>query len=88
MPRPPTGRATGSGRSPEPPEGGAAQSAAACIEARARKLFAHEQAWLPIAIQSAELSGKYISVDKVMLLVRTLLSRGEYGQECPPPDRK
>ncbi|GGV65224.1 hypothetical protein GCM10010294_17960 [Streptomyces griseoloalbus] len=58
------------------------------IEARARKLFAQEQASLPIATQSAALGGKYVSVDKVMLLVRTLLSWDEYGQECPPPDRR
>ncbi|MEV5731127.1 hypothetical protein AB0N50_35930 [Streptomyces pharetrae] len=52
------------------------------IEARARKLFAHEQAWLPIAIQSTELSGKYMSVDKVMLLVRTLLSRANTARSA------
>ena len=58
------------------------------IEARARRLFAQEQASLPIATQSAALGAKYVSVDKVILLVRTLLSWDEYGQECAPPDRR
>jgi class 3 adenylate cyclase len=57
------------------------------IEARARKLFG-DKAALPLATQSAIFKGGYVSLDKLMLLVRTLYSWDEYGDECPPPDRK
>ncbi|MFF0747369.1 WD40 repeat domain-containing protein, partial [Streptomyces sp. NPDC004111] len=58
------------------------------IEGRARELFAQEKASLPIATQSAAFGGKYVGLDKLMWLVRTLMSWDEYGDECPPPHRR
>ncbi|WP_151775754.1 adenylate/guanylate cyclase domain-containing protein [Streptomyces abyssomicinicus] len=57
------------------------------IDARARILFGPKGA-LPIATQNAAFSGKYVGHDKLMLLVRTLLSWDEYGEERPAPDRR
>ncbi|MDH6222752.1 cell division septum initiation protein DivIVA [Streptomyces pseudovenezuelae] len=57
------------------------------IEARAKQLFG-EKAVLPIATQSAAFNAKYVGPDKLMWLVRTLLSWDEYGEECPPPDHR
>ncbi|QKW09852.1 hypothetical protein HUT18_29030 [Streptomyces sp. NA04227] len=57
------------------------------IEVRARTLFG-ENTSLPISTQSAAFGAKYVSLDKLMLLVRTLLSWDEYGEKCAPPDRR
>ncbi|WP_037807419.1 cold shock domain-containing protein [Streptomyces sp. NRRL S-1448] len=58
------------------------------IEARAKKLFG-ETGSLPIATQSAAFGAKsFVSSDKLMLLVRTLLSWNEYGEECEPPSHR
>ncbi|MFJ3213503.1 WD40 repeat domain-containing protein [Streptomyces flaveolus] len=57
------------------------------IEARAKKLFG-ETVSLPISTQSTAFGAKFVSLDKLMLLVRTLLSWDEYGDECAPPDRR
>lgn len=57
------------------------------IEARAKQLFG-TQATLPIATQSAAFNGRHINVDTLILIVRTLLSWDEYGEECTPPSRR
>ncbi|MEV7004339.1 hypothetical protein AB0N62_42990 [Streptomyces sp. NPDC093982] len=58
------------------------------IEERASKLFAQENASLPIATQSAAFNGQYVGLDKLMWLVRTLMSWDEYGDDCTPPARR
>ncbi|MGW7513069.1 vWA domain-containing protein [Streptomyces massasporeus] len=58
------------------------------IEERASKLFAEEKASLPIATQSAAFNGKYVGLDKLMWLVRSLMSWDEYGDDCTPPGRR
>ncbi|WP_413797053.1 WD40 repeat domain-containing protein [Streptomyces iranensis] len=57
------------------------------IEARAGRLFGLE-ASLPISTQSAAFSGRYVSRDKLMWLVRTLMSWDEWGAECEPPGNR
>lgn len=58
------------------------------IEARAKTLFG-ETVSLPIATQSTAFGGaKFVSRDKLMLLVRTLLSWNEYREECEPPSHR
>jgi hypothetical protein len=55
------------------------------IEKRAAELFGAE-ASLPQATQSAAFNGRYVGIDRLMWLVRTLMSWDEFGQECTPPD--
>ncbi|WUN84589.1 WD40 domain-containing protein (plasmid) [Streptomyces erythrochromogenes] len=55
------------------------------IEARAKKLFADEKVSLPPATQSTAFGGGYLSQDKLIWLVRTLLSWDRFGRECDPP---
>ncbi|GHG60406.1 hypothetical protein GCM10018779_27700 [Streptomyces griseocarneus] len=57
------------------------------IEARAKQLFG-AKATLPIATQSAAFNGRHINVDTLILMVRTLMSWDEYGEECTPPSRR
>ncbi|MFD8543255.1 WD40 repeat domain-containing protein [Streptomyces sp. NPDC059649] len=57
------------------------------IEARAKQLFG-TQVSLPIGTQSAAFNGKHVSIDTLILLVRTLMSWDQYGEECPAPDRR
>lgn len=57
------------------------------IEARAGRLFGLE-ASLPISTQSAAFSGRYVSRDKLMWLVRTLMSWDAWGAECEPPGNR
>ncbi|WP_030410398.1 WD40 repeat domain-containing protein [Streptomyces sp. NRRL S-1448] len=57
------------------------------IEARAKELFG-ETTSLPLGTQSAAFNGKHVSIDTLILIVRTLLSWDEYGEECLPPDRR
>ncbi|MFH8469180.1 hypothetical protein [Streptomyces sp. NPDC017991] len=56
------------------------------IQARARELFG-EGVPLPPATQHAAFNGRYVSLDKLIALVRTLMSWDAYGQPCPAPDR-
>ncbi|MCX4657402.1 hypothetical protein OG249_36700 [Streptomyces microflavus] len=58
------------------------------IEERALKLFAQEKASLPIATQSAAFSGRYVGLDKLMWLVRCLMSWDVYGDDCSPPGHR
>ncbi|MFD5385330.1 WD40 repeat domain-containing protein [Streptomyces sp. NPDC127074] len=51
------------------------------------RLFGLE-ASLPISTQSAAFSGRYVSRDKLMWLVRTLMSWDEWGAECEPPGNR
>lgn len=55
------------------------------IQARAEKLFADEKASLPIATQSTVFRGGHVGQDRLLWLVRALLSWDAYGRECPPP---
>jgi hypothetical protein len=55
------------------------------IEKRAAELFGLEAA-LPRSTQSAAFNGKFVGLDKLMWLVRTLMSWDEYGNACQPPD--
>ncbi|MER5417253.1 hypothetical protein [Streptomyces virginiae] len=55
------------------------------IEARAKKLVADEKVSLPPATQSAAFGGGYLGQDKLMWLVRALLSWDRFGRECDPP---
>lgn len=55
------------------------------IKKRAVHLFGIE-ASLPPSTQSAAFNGKYVGLDKLMWLVRTLMSWDEYGDECDPPE--
>ncbi|MFG3351662.1 WD40 repeat domain-containing protein, partial [Streptomyces sp. NPDC048001] len=55
------------------------------IEARAKKLFAEEKVSLPISTQSVAFGGRYVGQDKLMWLVRTLLSWDRFGRACAPP---
>jgi hypothetical protein len=55
------------------------------IEKRAAELFGLE-ASLPRSTQSAAFNGKFVGLDKLMWLVRTLMSWDEYGNVCQPPD--
>ncbi|MEE4418982.1 WD40 repeat domain-containing protein [Streptomyces bugieae] len=57
------------------------------IEARAKTLFGKTTS-LPLGTQSAAFNGKHVSIDTLMLIVRTLMSWDEYGEECVPPDRR
>ncbi|MFH8613153.1 hypothetical protein ACH4D5_37375 [Streptomyces sp. NPDC018029] len=57
------------------------------VEARAKQLFGGK-AVLSAATQSAAFNARYVGRDKVMWLVRTLLSWDEYGEECAPPDHR
>ncbi|WSB58657.1 S1 RNA-binding domain-containing protein (plasmid) [Streptomyces cellulosae] len=58
------------------------------IDARARELFG-AKASLPIATQNAAFRGKYVGIDRLTLLVRTLLSWDEYGEKLDrAPDRR
>ncbi|MFF0066536.1 WD40 repeat domain-containing protein [Streptomyces sp. NPDC005279] len=56
------------------------------IEKRAAELFANEKVSLPPATQSALLNGGYSGQDRLMWLVRTLLSWDRCGRECAAPD--
>ncbi|MFE7917617.1 WD40 repeat domain-containing protein, partial [Streptomyces sp. NPDC057398] len=57
------------------------------IEARAKQIG--NGAELPIATQSAAFAGtRFVTLDKVMLLVRTLMSWDTDGVDIPPPDRR
>ncbi|MFE1794989.1 hypothetical protein ACFW9L_02365 [Streptomyces sp. NPDC059517] len=56
------------------------------IQARARELFG-DAVPLPPATQHAAFNGRYVSLDKLIALVRTLMSWDPYGQPCPAPDR-
>ncbi|MFJ2264033.1 hypothetical protein ACIOKD_38080 [Streptomyces sp. NPDC087844] len=56
------------------------------IQARARELFG-DGVPLPPATQHAAFNGRYVSLDKLIVLVRTLMSWDAYGQPCPAPDR-
>ncbi|NKQ22944.1 WD40 repeat domain-containing protein [Streptomyces galbus] len=57
------------------------------IAARAKQISSG--ALLPIATQNAAFTGaRFVSVDKIMLLVRTLMSWDENGEEVPAPDRR
>ncbi|WP_189885826.1 VWA domain-containing protein [Streptomyces xantholiticus] len=58
------------------------------IEERASKLFTQEKASLPIATQSAAFNGRYVGLDKLMWLVRSLMSWDQYGDDCTPPGRR
>lgn len=55
------------------------------IKKRTSELFGRE-ASLPPSTQSAAFNGRYVGLDKLMWLVRTLMSWDEYGNECQPPD--
>ncbi|MFF4606011.1 WD40 repeat domain-containing protein [Streptomyces sp. NPDC001339] len=57
------------------------------IEARAKQLFGAKAA-LPIATQSAAFNGRHVNMDNLILMVRTLMSWDEYGEECIPPERR
>jgi WD40 repeat protein len=56
------------------------------IAKRASALFATEGATLPPATQSALFNGRYTSLDKLMWLIRTLMSWDKFGRDCEPPD--
>ncbi|MFE5214080.1 MULTISPECIES: WD40 repeat domain-containing protein [unclassified Streptomyces] len=55
------------------------------IEKRAAALFADERASLPPSTQTALFNGSYAGRDKLMWLVRTLLSWDRFGRPCEPP---
>ncbi|MYR59762.1 hypothetical protein GTY54_27210, partial [Streptomyces sp. SID625] len=55
------------------------------IEKRAAKLFADERASLPPATQSTLFNGGYTGLNKLVWLVRALMSWDRYGKECAPP---
>lgn len=55
------------------------------IEKRAAELFGLEAA-LPRSTQSAAFNGKFVGLDKLVWLVRTLMSWDEYGNACQPPN--
>jgi WD40 repeat protein len=55
------------------------------IEQRARRLFDQHRSGLPPSTQSALMNGGYSSLDRLLLLVRTLMSWDEWGEECTPP---
>ncbi|MEV0981853.1 effector-associated domain EAD1-containing protein [Streptomyces sp. NPDC049915] len=55
------------------------------IAKRAVEIFGAEAA-LPPATQSAAFNGRFVGIDRLMWLVRTLLSWNEFGEECLPPD--
>ncbi|MFJ4365930.1 hypothetical protein ACIP4S_17420 [Streptomyces chartreusis] len=52
------------------------------IDERALDLFDKS---LPKATLSDAFRGRHIGIDRLMLLVRTLMSWDQYGQECPAP---
>jgi hypothetical protein len=57
------------------------------IEARAKALFG-SAASIPVSTQSAAFGGRYVGRDKLMWLVRTLMSWDEWGAECEPPGHR
>ncbi|MFI1400543.1 caspase domain-containing protein [Streptomyces sp. NPDC020681] len=57
------------------------------IESRAKKVLADEKVSLPPSTQSTAFNGGFIGLDKLMWLVRTLMSWDEFGVPCEPPDR-
>ncbi|MGW0829600.1 WD40 repeat domain-containing protein [Streptomyces prunicolor] len=57
------------------------------IKARATELFGAAAA-LPISTQSVAFDGQYVSRDKLMWLVRTLMSWDEWGGDCKPPGNR
>ncbi len=56
------------------------------IQKRAQKLFADEGVSLPPSTLSGLFNGGYPGRDRLLWLVRTLLSFDRSGQGCPPPD--
>ncbi|MFJ2154193.1 WD40 repeat domain-containing protein [Streptomyces microflavus] len=55
------------------------------IERRAAALFTDEKVSLPPSTLSGLFSGDYTGRDRLLWLVRTLMSWDRYGQECEPP---
>ncbi|MEV7481977.1 DEAD/DEAH box helicase [Streptomyces halstedii] len=55
------------------------------IQRRAQTLFPDEGVSLPLSTLSSLFNGGYPSRDRLLWLVRTLMSWDRYGQECQPP---
>ncbi|MGN9821766.1 hypothetical protein ACTMUQ_41520 [Streptomyces sp. SD11] len=56
------------------------------IQARAKRLFG-DGVPLPPATQHGAFNGHYVGLDRLIVLVRTLMSWDLSGQFCPAPDR-